>query len=278
MHADRPAWEQMVDVESGHVRAVTVGDDGPRVVFIPPLGGSFELYEPLIQVLALSARVTVIEPKGGGGSVAPKGMPSTRTLALDVCDGMTALGLERAHLIGLSLGGMIAQWTASLTAPLSLTLASTVVRGLRGILSGDVRNAALARCLLAPDDVEATATIAEDLLEDRADAALLEHVEEAAEEHPIPKRSLLWLSVAAARHDGRDAMAAIDCPLRILSGALDSIFPPPKQAELMEGHPSAEQTIFADAGHDVALEVTEVMASTCMAFIESCSVSPRGRP
>jgi 3-oxoadipate enol-lactonase len=102
---------------------------GPApVVFIHGLGGSHDMW--LYQVPAFCARfpTLTLDLRGHGQSTKPDQDFGMADLARDVVRLLRALGVERAHLVGLSLGGMVAQQFA-LDYPLavaSLVLADTL--------------------------------------------------------------------------------------------------------------------------------------------------------
>ena len=260
--------EEWVTLPEGRLRVLRRGE-GPARVFLPSLGGSIELYAALVDRLARTSALVVVEPFGAGASDEPEGLPSTRDLAEDVAGALDALSVDRFHLVGLSLGGMIAQHLAGLRPGRvrSLALASTTPRGLRGVLAGDVRNAAMARCLLAPDGEGATVCIVEDMLDGRASPSMESRVEEAIHEHPVSRAALMRLGAAAARHDGRDALRIYAGPARGLSGGLDGILPPDAQAESLELLDDARQVRFPNVGHDLALEVPDELARECDALM-----------
>ncbi|KAJ3100597.1 hypothetical protein HDU97_002127 [Phlyctochytrium planicorne] len=71
--------------------------------------------------------VCIFDNRGGGLSSSPKGRYKTSEMAMDARDLLDFLGWKRFHLVGLSMGGMIAQELAHLCRHriLSLTLEST---------------------------------------------------------------------------------------------------------------------------------------------------------
>ena len=100
----------------------------PPVVLLHGLGADRRIW--LYQVPTLCARVPVItvDLRGHGRSSAPPGEWTIEDMARDVVRLLRYLGAERAHLLGLSMGGMVAQQFALdypyVTA--SLVLAGTV--------------------------------------------------------------------------------------------------------------------------------------------------------
>ena len=91
-------------------------EDGVPVVLTMGLGGDSTAWPFQLAALAPRHRVLVFDNRGAGRSDAPDTAYTTRGMAEDLLALLDALGVERAHLLGLSLGGAIAQ-EAVLTAP-----------------------------------------------------------------------------------------------------------------------------------------------------------------
>ncbi len=86
---------------------------GEPLVLIPYLAADNACYA--FQVADYSKHFTCIslDPRGAGESDKPEGPYSTELLADDVAAFMGAIGVETAHVSGLSLGGAIGLWLAS---------------------------------------------------------------------------------------------------------------------------------------------------------------------
>lgn len=107
------------------------GPEGAPVVTLShSLATTLAMWEP--QVAALTARFRVLryETRGHGATDAPSGRYALDGLADDALALLSALGIDRTHWVGLSMGGMIGQAIA-LRAPerlLSLALCDTTSR------------------------------------------------------------------------------------------------------------------------------------------------------
>lgn len=102
-----------VTVESGgysiRTRYWHMGESGPTVILIHGLGVYIENWETTIPALAAHYRVYAMDLVGFGLTDKPKNAPYTPPfMARFVLDFMTALGLERAHVVGHSMGGGLA--------------------------------------------------------------------------------------------------------------------------------------------------------------------------
>ncbi len=85
---------------------------GPAVVLSNSLGTDFHLWDGLIARLAPHFRVVRYDTRGHGGST---GKPEDYTideLGRDVVELLNFLKIDRAHVCGISLGGMTAMWLA----------------------------------------------------------------------------------------------------------------------------------------------------------------------
>lgn len=82
------------------------------VVLIGSLGSNRSMWDPQVPALSAVASVVTVDVRGHGGSPAPHGPYRIADLAEDVLALLDSLGHERVHLVGLSLGGAVAQWIA----------------------------------------------------------------------------------------------------------------------------------------------------------------------
>lgn len=89
---------------------VTGPDNGPPVVLHHPLATDRTTWDPLTAVLKDKYRVIRLDARGHGESEAPAGAYDFEMLSADVIGLMDHLGVDKAHLIGLSMGGMVGQW------------------------------------------------------------------------------------------------------------------------------------------------------------------------
>jgi 3-oxoadipate enol-lactonase len=105
-------------------------DDAPALVLSNSLGTDRRLWEPQINVLADRYRVLQYDTRGHGESDAPGGDYSIDRLGKDVLSLMDELGIDRAHVCGISIGGMTALWLGAHTPERvhRLVLANTAAR------------------------------------------------------------------------------------------------------------------------------------------------------
>ena len=82
---------------------------GPTLVLIHALGVDRRMWRRQVPIFAVSHQVVAYDVRGHGLSDKPVGPYTLEALADDLHGLLDALGIERASLLGLSMGGMIAQ-------------------------------------------------------------------------------------------------------------------------------------------------------------------------
>ncbi|MBM2620663.1 alpha/beta fold hydrolase [Actinoplanes sp. LDG1-06] len=103
---------RFVDVNGVRTRVLQAGA-GPDLVLLHGTGGHLEAYARDLAGLAEDFRVTAYDMIGHGWSGTPDTPYTIDVLSDHLIGLMDALGIERAHLSGESLGGWVVAWTAA---------------------------------------------------------------------------------------------------------------------------------------------------------------------
>jgi len=85
---------------------------GYPLVMINGLGGnldSWEYYHPLVEGLSREFKLLMFDNRGAGRTDISDREYTIRLFADDTAGLMNALGISKAHILGISMGGMIAQ-------------------------------------------------------------------------------------------------------------------------------------------------------------------------
>lgn len=113
-HVDHTVRHVDVPVRGHTVRTrVLQAGSGPELVLLHGTGGHLEAYSRDIAGLAEDFHVTAYDMIGHGWSDLPDLPYTTDVLAEHLVGLLDALGVERAHLSGESLGGWVAAWVAA---------------------------------------------------------------------------------------------------------------------------------------------------------------------
>jgi 3-oxoadipate enol-lactonase len=110
----RPPVLHRVRLDDHETTVARYGESGPAVVLLHALGLDWRMWEEVMVPLSQGHRVFAYDIRGHGSA---HGSPSPFTMAdtaRDLIGVLDALGLDRAHLVGLSYGGGIVQTAAVL--------------------------------------------------------------------------------------------------------------------------------------------------------------------
>src|ERR1044071_6722099 len=86
---------------------------GEPLILIPYLAADHACYAFQVGEYAKHFTCVSIDPRGAGETDAPTGPYSTELFAHDVAAFMQAVGIDRAHVAGLSLGAAVGMWLAA---------------------------------------------------------------------------------------------------------------------------------------------------------------------
>lgn len=242
-----------IPVAGGFLNARVRGEGSP-LLLIRPLGGSISLWGAFADRLAEHHRVIAFDPRGVGGSSRAVVM-TTREMAHDARAVLDHLRVERAHVFGISLGGMVATWLAADTARVDrLVLASTMPWGLTARHATSGAALSLAGCLSKPG-VECGACLVRRILSPEFRAAHpseVRRLEKVMRHERFSRRAVLMHLGAAARHDGKSALERIVSPSLVVIGERDELAAPQSQRWLAAAIGAEIATL--DSGHDLTLE------------------------
>src|SRR5262245_13053429 len=109
----------------------SVEGNGPPVVLIQGVGVSGAAWQPQVEALSTNFSCLWLDNRGFGQSLPMAGLLTVELMAEDVLALMNAQGWKSAHIVGHSLGGLIALYIAKLAAPRvkSLSLLCTFPSG-----------------------------------------------------------------------------------------------------------------------------------------------------
>jgi 3-oxoadipate enol-lactonase len=82
--------------------------DAPTVLLLGSVGSTLEMWRPQLPALTAAYRVVSADTRGHGQSPVPPGPYEIDDLVDDALALLDDIGVERAHIVGLSLGGMTA--------------------------------------------------------------------------------------------------------------------------------------------------------------------------
>ena len=227
---------------------------GPRLLFLNGSGSSIATSELLIKLFTNDFEVLVHDQRGLGSSEVPPGPYAMADYAADAAALLDHAGWERANVVGVSFGGMVAQELA-VTCPERierLALMCTSPGGAGGASYPlhemarlpEHERAALGAQLL---DTRFTPEWLAEHPGDRALAAMMaarRSIEKTAEQLRGETEQL----AARRHHDVCDRLPRISCPTLVASGRFDGIAPPSNGEAIVARVPGAQLKLY-DGGH-----------------------------
>jgi len=222
-------------------------EEAPVLLLGPSLGTSTDVWERNIGPLAERFRVIRYDHRGEGRSPEPAGPYEIADLGRDVLALMDRLWIERAHVGGVSLGGMVAMWIGA-HAP------DRVDRIVPMCTSAHMPDAPWAERAAAVREAGSTEPIADTVVRNWLTPGY-------ADEHPEGRawlRELLTASPpegyancceAIERMDLRDELPHVEAPTLVISASDDPSTPPEHQRVIADLIPGARLETIDDAAH-----------------------------
>jgi 3-oxoadipate enol-lactonase len=248
--------------------------NGVPLLLIVGLGGSSRGWDAL-QVPDFSAahRTITYDHRGVGASRDPGGGFSIADLADDAARLLDALGIERAHVLGAFMGGMVAQELALRHAARvdRLVLVGTYARPdakrrmllekWKAMVGHGLPLAVIAQermlWTLSDETLEQT-----DLIHPMMQGFL-------RDAFPMPDDVFLRQCDACIRHDTSERLVSLAQPTLVVCGQEDLLTPPRLHRALSAALPDAHFVTLPNAAHLVMAEATKRFNQTVLHFLEA---------
>ncbi len=244
-------------------------EDGPAgapvVVLSHSLGATRGMWDPQVPVLAERYRVISYDTRGHGASPAPAGPYSLDDLVDDLVALLDRVGARRAHVVGLSLGGMTAMRLAARepdrVGRMVLLCTSAKVdpqpfldraAAVRVHGTGSVAAAVVGRWLTPSYAAEHPDLVAR-----------LEAMVAAADDEGYAA-----CCEVVAGMDVRGDLGRIAAPTLVVSGADDLALPPEHQRLIADGIPGARLLTVTPGAHVANLEQPLEVAGAILAHLD----------
>jgi pimeloyl-ACP methyl ester carboxylesterase len=248
----------VIDVDSSPVAWREAGS-GPVAVFLHGLGGGRTAWRPQLEVLSEVRRCVAWDAPGYGASdpVQDTSFDAYARAALSVID--TVSPGEAVDLVGMSFGGMIAQYATALAPERirSLTLLCTSPKfGLDGTDPDEWRAARLAGLEQMGSPAAAAPLILPSLVGPNGAHVLPEAI---AAMGRVPLAGLLDSLSTIASHDSRALLPAIVTPTLVLVGELDDETPVTYGQAIVDLLPNGRLEVIPGVGHLLNLEAEDAV-------------------
>ena len=247
---------------------------GVPLVLLTHLAATLDNWDPrVVDGLAGGRHVIAFDNRGVGATT---GTPAStiEDMARDAVAFIRALGFDRVDLLGLSMGGMIAQVIAATDPSLvrKLILAGTGPAGGVGIDRITwVSNAAVLRGILTFSDPKTTLFFTRTANGKRAAREFLARIAERTVDRDAKITTRAYRAQLAAVHDWGTRPAAdlskITQPVLVANGEHDTMIPTENSVDLSRRLPDAELVLYPDAGHAGIFQNHRQFVATALEFL-----------
>lgn len=251
--------------------AYTISGEGHPLVMIQGLTATMDWWDPaFIEELSKRYRVLAFDNRGAGRTEAPDGEFSVEQFADDTANLMDALGIDKAYVLGYSLGGMIAQELA-LRHPEKvekLILCSTNCGAGNWVVCGKEVLAVLTDRSGTPRDlVDRFCTVMFDRAWIKANRDQLDEFKRRYLIAPTSDHNAARQFMTTVKFDAFDRLGDINVPALVLTGADDLLIPAENSRIIAGALPDAKLKEYPGAGHGFTYQCRDEFLADVMDFL-----------
>ena len=241
--------------------------DRPVLLLANSIATDLHMWDDNVPDFARHFRVLRYDMRGHGRSDAPPGAYSMDRLGRDVIELLDGLGIAQVHMLGLSLGGFVAQWLG-IHAPervQRLVLANTAAQ----LGSAQMHQEAIAEVLSAPDLTK----VAQGFVRNWFPTAWVDENRPIVERFRRGVERTSAVGLAGARAAVRDAdlrrtIALIGAPTLVIAGRDDQVTTLAHSEEIAAKVPGARLHVLP-AVHLSNIEQPQAFVSTVVDFLRA---------
>ena len=254
--------------------------DAPPIVFIGGWASYHWIWFRQIPEMSEKYRCIVFDNRGAGRSSKPDYPYTIKMMADDTVGLMEALGIENAHILGISMGGLIAQQVA-LSYPEKLRSLIIVSSHFGGPNQIPMDDRTMALLIAVPTetisaeqarDMRYQATFSPGFLQENED--ILQQIERWIAQYPAPLYAQIHQSSATAGFNSESELGKITAPTLIIHGTADRAVPTGNSDLLASKIPNARKVLLEGAAHFCIIEKYEEFNKTVMGFIDEIEGGP----
>lgn len=251
-----------------------VHGSGFPVLFISGLGAGTWAWEPQMPFFRRRYQMITFDNRGAGRSSAPPGPYSIEQMALDTVRLLYTLDIEEVFVVGLSMGGMIAQELALILPHRvrGLVLAATHPGGnMRISGSQDVYQRLMDNSGLSPEEImdkNIPILFSPESVTNRPE--LIQAYRERQKDIPLqPEHAFAAQQAAIQGFDCSTKLNKIQAPALLLAGEDDQLIPAQNVQRMADHIPDSRVKILPQAGHLIHMEQMEEFNQTLHEFFQA---------
>jgi len=238
------------DIELDYERS---GEGPPLLMIMGMAGTALSWGDPFLDELRRDFEVITYDHRGVGASTRLEGPITIKEMAQDAAGLLDALELDSVHVLGISMGGMVAQELALAHGERiqTLTLGCTYCGGPDSVRPGDELWGKVNRARLSGDRELALRVSWEINVspEYAADEEAWKRYVATAMRRAVAVEVIAYQARAIAEHDTSARLAQIALPTLVIHGTVDQLLPVGNGRLIAELIPDSQLEIFDDVGH-----------------------------
>jgi 3-oxoadipate enol-lactonase len=254
-----------------------VHGDGEPLLCVAGLTCDTLVWIPQVEAFAAAHRTVIFDNRDAGQSQLADGPYEIADMARDALALADHLELDAFHLLGVSMGGMIAQEIAvqapervrTLTISVSYAAGSTYARR-----TAEVWSARVAQISHEQHVDELMLLNHSEAFYEKPDMVEFVRTAMLNNPHPQPPEAFARQLAACARHDARDRLGSLTMPVHVIGGERDILLPVWKSRELAELIPGSKLTILPAAPHGLSIERADEFNAGVLDFIREAAATP----
>ncbi|WP_166173081.1 alpha/beta fold hydrolase [Rubrobacter tropicus] len=249
-----------------------VEGEGETVLLLHPVGLDLTWCGPLAERLRPHFRVLRVDLRGHGGSPVPPGPWRIEDLAADVHALLGATRLGPAHVVGLLLGGMVAQVLA-IDHPDDVR--SLVLSGTACTFAPSVREALAARGAAAEDcgmQAVVRPTLERWFTPGFLGSELVERCRQRLLSDNVAGWAATWRAISV--FDALPRLREISVPSLVAAGSVDTSTPPEVARTIAEAIPGATLHTMPGAPHMAPFERPDLFDPLVLTFLRGLKTRP----
>jgi pimeloyl-ACP methyl ester carboxylesterase len=270
----------MPEIELSDVRMhYELSGHGDSVLLLPGLGQTTRVYDPIAPILAEHFSVILLDNRGIGLSVAKRPARRLDDYVSDTLELLDALQVDRAHLIGMSFGGVLAQRFAAdhpkrvnrLVLISTTGRSSIYLRHMAMLLGQALRHFPL-RMFYQTIELLGTSPVYYDAHENEVEDMLTKRVTTRVTRRVLANQLRCLVTTTSARN-GRP----ITAPTLVVAGEYDSLIPNCYGKQLAVELADARFVLMPDCGHSPVAECPLPLGNEVCDFLIESKQAPDDR-
>jgi pimeloyl-ACP methyl ester carboxylesterase len=248
---------------------------GHPLVMIRGVGSNVDHWYDQVPALSQKFKLLLFDNRGIARSSDPGGPFSIGDMAADTIALMDAVGIKKAHVLGYSMGGMIAQeMTLNYPQKIAGLILVATDCGISLRIKAEPEATRLFSEMIRLGTDEAKIEAAGCLFAKQTfmnNPQVIQRYTEVSQRYPASQRMLAKQWAAVTQHNACMRLPHISSPTLAITGSEDVLIPPQNAAILAERIPDAQMISIDGGGHLFLIEQPRQFNAAVIEFLEGLS-------